>query len=112
MLRYGAGFEEVLWNFAHLEDNRRISLHDNPHFYAYLPTSSDEYTAQFRAQPMEKFRLKPNATIYILVDQPRRTFLKTRQGTRIFSNVFMLNNVMIFKGLSNVPSSIIVLTSL
>jgi hypothetical protein len=112
MLRYGADFEEVLWGFAHLEDNRRISLHDNPHFYAHLPTSSDEYTPQFRAYPMEKFRLTSNATIYILIDQPRRTFFKTRQGTRVFSNVFMLNNVMIFKGLSNVPSFIIILTSL
>ena len=112
MLTHDAGFEEVLWNFAHLEDNRRISLHDNPHFYAYLPASSEEYTAQFRARPMEEFGMKPNATIYILVDQPRRTFFKAGQGTRIFNNVFMLNNVMIFKGLSNVPSFIFVLTSL
>jgi len=112
MLRYGAVFEEVLWNFAHLEDNRRISLHDNPHFYTYLPASSEKYTAQFKAHPAENISLKPNATIYILVDPPRRIFLKTKQGTRIFSNVFMLNDVMIFKGLSTVPFSIFNLTSL
>ena len=113
MLRYGADFEDVLWNFAHLEDNRRISLHDNPHFYADLPACLNEYTAQFRAHPAaENFRLEPNATIYVLVDQPRRIFLKTSQGTRIFSNVFMLNDVMIFKGLSNVPFFVFILTSL
>ena len=112
MLRYGAVFEEVLWNFAHFEDNRRISLHDNPHFYAYLPASLEKYTAQFRTHPAENFSLKPNATIYILVDPPRRIFFKARRGTRIFSNVFMLNDVMIFKGLSNVPFFIFILTPL
>jgi hypothetical protein len=101
MLSPTASTEEVLWNFAHFEDNRRISVQDNPRFYLDLPTSSDAYTCQFKARPLENLDLRPNATIYVLIDQPRRVFLKTRQETRIFGNVFMLKDVMIFKGLSN-----------
>jgi hypothetical protein len=101
MLSPTAGIEEVLWHFAHFEDNRRITLHDNPRFYSELPTSSDAYTSQFKAHPIENLMLRPNTTLYVLVDQPRRVFLETRRETRIFSNVFMLKDVMIFKGLSN-----------
>ena len=104
VLSHTAGFEEVLWNFAHFEDNRRITLQDNPHFYSELPTSSDAYTDQFKALPVENVEMTPNATIYVLVDQPRRVFLETRRETRIFGNVFTLKDVMIFKGLSDVTS--------
>jgi hypothetical protein len=100
MLSPTAGIEEVLWHFAHFEDNRRITLQDNPHFYSELPTSPDDYTGQFKAHPVEYFVLRPNDTIYVLVDQPRRVFLDTRRETRIFGNVFTLKDVMIFKGLS------------
>jgi len=99
MLSHSAGIEEVLWNFTQFEDERRITLHDNPHFYSDLPSSFDAYTARFRALPIENFAPKPNATIYVLVDQPRRVFLETRHDTRIFGNVFVLNDVMIFKGM-------------
>lgn len=101
VLSQTAGFEEVLWNFAHFEDERRISLQDNPHFYAEFPTSLDAYTPQFKALPVEKFELKPNTTIYVLIDQRRRVFLETRNETRIFSNVFTLKDALIFKGSSN-----------
>jgi hypothetical protein len=101
MLSPTAGIEEVLWHFAHFEDNRRVTLHDNPRFYSELPTLSDAYTSQFKVHPIENLMLRPNTTLYVLVDQPRRVFLETRRETRIFSNVFMLKDVMIFKGLSN-----------
>jgi hypothetical protein len=100
MLSPTAGIEEVLWHFAHFEDNRRITLQDNPHFYSELPTSPDDYTGQFKAHPIEYFVLRPDDTIYALVDQPRRVFLDTRRETRIFGNVFTLKDVIIFKGLS------------
>jgi hypothetical protein len=99
MLRPATSIEEVLWNFAHIEDNRRISLQDNPHFYLDLPTSSDAYTGQFKARPLKNIELRQNATVYVLVDQPRRVVLETRPETRIFGNVFILKDVMIFKGL-------------
>ena len=76
MLTHDAGFEEVLWNFAHLEDNRRISLHDKPHFYAYLPASSEEYTAQFRARPMEELRMKQCHHLYSRRPAKAYIFLK------------------------------------
>lgn len=99
MLSHTAGLDEVLWNFTQFEDERRITLHDNPHFYSDLPTSFDAYTAQFKALPIGNFAPEPNATIYVLVDQRRRVFLETRHETRICGNVFVLNDVMIFKGM-------------
>ena len=99
-----AGFEEVLWNFAHFEDERRVTLQHNPHFYSELPTSLDAYTSQFKASPVDKFQLKPNVTIYVLVDQRRRVYLETRRETRIFGSVFTLKDAMIFKGSLNVLS--------
>ena len=103
-LSHIAGFEEVLWNFAHFEDERRISLQDNPHFYSELPTSLDAYTPEFKALPVDRFELKPNSNICVLVDQRRRVFLESRQETRIFSNIFTLGDAMIFKGAPNVLS--------
>ena len=104
MVSHSAGIEEVLWKFTQFEDERRITLHDNPHFYSDLPTSFDAYTARFSALPIDNFAPKPNATIYVLVGQPGRVpvFLETRHDTRVFGNVFVLNDVMIFKGMFEV----------
>jgi len=106
MLGRTAGIEEVLWNFTQFDDERCITLHDNPHFYSDLPTSFDAYTAQFEALPIDNFTPKPNATVYVVVDQPRRVFLETKHETRIFGNVFKSTlaqrDVMIFKSSSNV----------
>lgn len=102
MLSHTAGLDEVLWNFTQFEDERRITLHDNPHFYSDLPTSFDAYTPQFKALPIGNFAPEPNTTIYVLVDQRRRVFLETRHETRIFGNVFVLNDVMIFKDIHGV----------
>ena len=113
MLSPAASIEEVLWNFAQFDDDRRITLQNNPHFYLDLPTSSHAYTGQFKARPLENLKLRPNAIVYVLVDQPRRVFLETRQETWMFGNVFVFKDVMIFKGLSNVRSFLrSVLTSL
>jgi len=112
MLSHTAGLDEVLWNFTQLENERRITLHDNPHFYSDLPTSFDAYTAQFKALPIDNFTPKPNATVYVVVDQPRRVFLETKHETRIFGNVSVLNDVMIFKGMFGVSFfSVLRLTS-
>ncbi|KAI0290202.1 hypothetical protein BC826DRAFT_1106558 [Russula brevipes] len=52
VLRRGAELDEVLWNFSRFNDNRRITLQDNPHFYLELPTSVDAYTGEFRTLPL------------------------------------------------------------
>ncbi len=103
LLGYTASFQEVLWNFAHLENSKRITLSENPHFYLKLPTLTDEYGGEFKASPAEMLPLERNATIYVLIDQPRLVSLETEHVTRVFGNVFRLKDVMIFKGLSNVP---------
>jgi hypothetical protein len=102
MLSQTALLRQVLWNFNRFEDSRRITLQDNPHFYVNLPTAVDAYTGDFEARPVENLQLKPNATFYVLLDKPSRIFLEAGQDSRIFSNVFMLQDVMIFKGLSNI----------
>ena len=101
-LSYTASFQEVLWNFAHLENTKRLTLSDNPHFYLKLPTLIDEYGGEFRAFPAQMLPLGPNATIYVLIDQPRLVSLETEHVSRVFGNVFRLKDVMIFKGLSNI----------
>ena len=104
LLSRTAGFEEVVWNLAHFEDRGCITLQDNPHFYSELPTSLDAYTPQFKASPVDNSELKPNATIYVLVDQRRRVFLETRRETPNFGNIFTPQDAVIFKGSSNVLS--------
>ena len=103
LLSHTASFQEVLWNFAHLVNSKRITLSDNPHFYLELPTSIDEYGGEFKAFPAEMLPLKRNATIYVLIDQPKLVFLETKHVSRVFGNVFRVKDVLIFKGLSNIP---------
>lgn len=113
LLSYTASFQDVLWNFAHLEDSKRITLSENPHFYLKLPTLIDEYGGEFKAFPAKMLQLKHNATIYVLIDQPRLVFLETENVSRVFGNVFRLKDVMIFKGLSNISFyTYVILTTL
>jgi hypothetical protein len=51
VLRRAAELDEVLWNFSRFNDNRRITLQDNPHFYLELPTSVDAYTRRIQNAP-------------------------------------------------------------
>ena len=103
MLSRTTTLRQVLWNFSRFEDNRRIDLQQNPHFYVNLPTSVDAYRGDFKALPVETLQLKPNATFYIVTDGPGRIFLEAEQESRIFSNVFLLKDAIIFKSLFNIP---------
>ncbi len=60
LLSRTAGIQEVLWNFAHLEDHKRITLWENPHFYLGLPTSVDEYGSKFEKFPVDDWKPEPN----------------------------------------------------
>lgn len=101
-------FSEVLWNFSCFEDNKRIALQENAHFYRNFPISSDEYGDTFLQDPLWTFsNVQHDETIYILVDGPSRVYLEVEQRTdvQVFGGVFIMpKDVMIFKGLCNVPS--------
>jgi hypothetical protein len=94
---------EILWNFSRYTDDRRIALWQNPHFYLGLSTSS-AYGAEFSKHTMRDsdFILKPHDNVYVLVDKPDlgRVYLEVedKEPKRIFGNVWMPNDVMIFKG--------------
>jgi hypothetical protein len=99
MLHRNLDVSEALWNFHRLEDNICITLQQNPQFYLNLPTSSDAFRGNFEVRPIESFgHVKPDETIYVLVDGPNRVFLERKRGTCVFGNVFELKDAMIFKG--------------
>ncbi|KAH9997993.1 hypothetical protein BJV77DRAFT_787281 [Russula vinacea] len=91
-----AGLEEVLWNFSHYRDERRLTLKQNPHFYEALPTLPDEYEGGFRRDPVETFDLKE---VHVLTDDSGmgRVILETAKETRAFGNVWAPKRAMIFK---------------
>ena len=100
VLHKNSNLTEILWNFSRFKDKtRRITLSQNPHFYAWLPTSPEEYGDEFKAEPIETFQ--QHARVHVLTDIQGplgRVFVETGQNTRIFDNVWIPNNAIIFKG--------------
>lgn len=88
---------QILWNFSRFRDNKRLTLSQNPHFYLLLPTSSSAYGKNFRAQPINSFQ---HEMIDVLTRRPDWVYLETAQMTRAFGNVWIVNNVLIFQGLT------------
>jgi hypothetical protein len=98
MLSKTSGLEEVLWNFSHLRDERRLTLEQNPHFYELLPTSPEEYGGEFRRDPIETF---DHDKISVLTDRfgsGGRVFLEVDKERRAFGNVWVPKHAMVFKG--------------
>jgi hypothetical protein len=92
--------EEVLWNFFRLPDQKRLTLSQNPHFYANLPTSSDANWRGLGISPTEgnwhDHLAKP---IPVLTNSPSRVFLELGKTPRAFDNVWILNKkILVFKG--------------
>jgi len=88
---------EILWNFSHFKDEKHLTLKQNPHFYEFLPTSPEEYKSHFRFDPIEILHQK----ISVLIDDPRltgRVFLETTKEKRVFGNVWVPKEAIIFKG--------------
>jgi len=83
------------------DPKKRLTLSQNPHFYAWLPSSPEEYDGEFRTYPIESF-LHTNATrVHVLTDNPGsagRVFLETAQDTRAFGNGWIPSKAIIFKG--------------
>ena len=105
VLHKNSNLTEILWNFSRFKDkNRRITLSQNPHFYAWLPTSPEEYGDEFKAEPIETFQ--QHARVHVLTDIQGplgRVFVEAGQNTRIFDNVWIPNNAIIFKGETDCP---------
>ena len=101
MLGPYSSLSEVLWIFCRFEDeNKRLTLKQNPHFYERLPTLPEAYGGVFRMDPIETFR--HGMRISVLVDSPDhagRVFLETAGKTQTFGNVWVVNDTIIFKGL-------------
>jgi len=87
---------EILWNFSCFEDERRLTLKQNPHFYANLSLSPEAYGAGFTMEPTEDFRHADK--FYVLIDRQGLTYFKTDQYTRCFGNFWCPNGAIIFKG--------------
>ena len=90
--------QEILWNFSRFNDeNNRLCLRDNPHFYAELPTSPDAYGDNLKIDPTEDFWHAND--FYVLIDAPEPVHIMSDQDTQIFGNFWCFENSIIFKGL-------------
>ena len=101
MLSAKPSLSEIMWNFSRYKDRARITLVQNPHFYSILPTDESIYTPKFQCHPLRDLSvaLKPNDTVYVLVDRPGGVIIRTERERLRFGNVWILNGSLIFKGL-------------
>ena len=84
---------EILWYFSHYLDDRRLSLAQNPQFYAALPISPAGYAGEFCREPITEIQ----GTIDVLTNSIRRVFLES-PNPRIFDDVWVINGILIFRG--------------
>jgi hypothetical protein len=90
--------QEILWNFSRYKNKKqRLTLSENPHFYADLPTSPDAYEDGVEINPTEDFQ--HTDVFYVLIDRPNLVCIMTDQDTRYFGNFWCPQNAVIFKGL-------------
>jgi hypothetical protein len=98
LLGSNPSLQEILWNFSRSKDEKqRLTLRENPHFYAELPTSPDAYGDSVRIDPTEDFRHANK--FYVLTDKPELVYIMTDQVLRSFGNFWCPKNSIIFKGL-------------
>jgi len=84
---------EILWNFSHYEDDERLDLVRNPHFYSELPQDPAGYVNNFRSQPTDSYVGK----VYVLTNDSHRVFFKLGEELRAFDNVWDTNEILVFK---------------
>jgi hypothetical protein len=95
--------KEILWNFSRFprDDDRRLTLRQNPHFYKDFPTSPEAYKRTFQADPIEDFHNVNR--VCVLTDKPGRVYLQgdlaKPRSDRAFGNIWVPNHAIIFKGL-------------
>lgn len=91
--------QEILWNFSCFKDEKkRLTLRENPHFYAKLPTSPESYKDSIKIDPTKNFR---NADeFYVLTDRSELVYIMTDWALQPFGNFWRPQNAIIFKGLA------------
>ena len=99
VLSDSSSLQEILWNFCRLKDEKeRLTLRDNPHFYAELPTSPEAYGDSVQIDPATDFRSA--SMFYVLTDKPKLAYIMTnRPDLQFFSNFWCPKDAFIFKGL-------------
>jgi hypothetical protein len=91
--------QEILWNFNRFKDSKKcLTLRENPHFYAKLPTLSDAYGSNFRLSHTEDFRYANE--FYVLTDRPRPVHILADGVLKTFGNFWCPENAVIFQCLS------------
>ena len=103
LVRSVSTFSDILWDFYRLKDTKkRLTLVDNPHFYAKLPIgvpkSQEEYESRIEIDPTEV--LWQADKFYVLTDRRELVYTMTDQVSLTFGNFWRCNNTLIFKGLS------------
>jgi len=95
VLSKGSNLAEVLWNFSRCKDETRITLGQNPHFYAQLPRRKEAYGSDFQVDPIERFDTQE---VFVLMDRPGRIYLESglNSRSRTFGNVWV-PHAIIFK---------------
>jgi hypothetical protein len=95
-------FRDILWNLHRLRDaKKRLTLMDNPHFYAKLPEPQEEYESRIEIDPTVATEdLWQADKFYILTDRQELVYIMTDQVTLTFGNFWRSENALIFKGLS------------
>ena len=87
--------QEILWNFSCIKQEG-MTLRNNPHFYAELPTSPEEYEDSLKIDPTEDFQ--DGNKFYVLTDKPELVHIKTDKVLRSFGNFWCPKDSIIFKG--------------
>jgi hypothetical protein len=99
-LSYSPSIQEILWNFSRFKDEkRRLTLRENPHFYAELPTSPEAYGDSFKINPTEKFRHTDTSKFYVLTNKPELVYIMADKVLKSFGNFWFPKDAIIFKGL-------------
>ena len=89
--------QEILWNFSRFKDaKKRLTLSENPYFYAEFPTLSGADGRSFRLDPTEDFQ--STNEFYVVSDRTKH--LRTLINLASFNGFWCQKNAIIFKGLS------------
>ena len=95
-----SSFQDILWNFCRLNDKKkRLTLKENPHFYAGLPTLLMALGDGVEIDPTEDFQHED--VFYVLTDKQEPVHIMTNNKIlHSFGNLWRSENGIILKGLS------------